>query len=75
MSSKRVPLRKKFPGEHVMRTTFWYPSGASVGFEGKVEREAAELLIATVCAPERLTPELLADMARIRAVLLPKDKP
>ncbi len=72
MTAKRLPLTKEFPGKYVTRSKIWTPTGASVGFEGWIEKEVAELILGCLVGAERITPDLLAEMRRITAQLMPK---
>lgn len=56
--AERMSLRKKFPGKHVTRCTVWMPSGASLGFEGWISKEVAEVIIALQLNPDGITPAM-----------------
>ncbi len=59
---KSIPLNKQFPGKYVTRTKVWTPTGGSVGVEGWVEKEVAELIVGCLVCAHRITPALLEEM-------------
>lgn len=69
---KRLPLTKEFPGKYVTRSKVWTPTGASIGFEGWIEKETAELILACLGSSRRMTPAVRAEMKSLTDKLMPK---
>lgn len=48
MTERKLPLPKRFPGEHVIRCTIWTPSGVRLEYEGPVSATCVESIQAAI---------------------------
>lgn len=74
MTTRELPLTKRYPGEHVARLKLWFPDTfrgkpdhSSVSFAGQIYPELARLIVALILA--KRDPAVLAKLDAIATEL------
>jgi hypothetical protein len=75
---KDLPITKRFPGQHIMRSTIWYPAkdepgkySFKLGYEGSLHPEIAKAIVALQLHQRNVTPAMIKQLNAMTKALNP----